>query len=300
MAITTYPQIFDSLRQKPMRQLVIANGVDAHSIEAGYRAQSEGFAKVIITGNQSTFEKECVSAGISPSSIQLIHCSTEDEAVKVAVGLVRQNRANAIMKGLVNTDQFLKGVLDKQNGILNQGALLSHITMIVHDKYKKPILISDVAIIPQPTFEQKIRMTEYLINVAHKLEIEEPKIAFIAASEKVIAGMPATVDADKLKKMWQDGWFDGSVCDGPMALDLAIDEESARIKNFQSPVAGDADCLLFPNIESGNVFYKTSTKLCNAQTAAIVIGTMVPAILSSRGDSMETKLNSIALALLIG
>ncbi|HPR32861.1 MAG TPA: phosphate acyltransferase, partial [Prolixibacteraceae bacterium] len=139
-----------------------------------------------------------------------------------------------------------------------------------------------------------------LIAVAHRLGVSEPRVAFLAATEKVIPKMPATVEARELKRMWEKGVFPQSVCDGPLALDLAIDAESAAVKEFDSPVAGQADCLLFPNIESGNVFYKTNTKLCGAQTAAIVMGTSIPAVLSSRGDTMDTKLNSIALAAKIG
>ena len=112
--------------------------------------------------------------------------------------------------------------------------------------------------------------------------------------------MEATTDAQKLKELWANGNFPESVCDGPMALDIALDAESARIKNFDSPVAGNADCLLFPNIEAGNIFYKTNTKLCRAETAAIVVGTKIPVVLSSRGDTMDVKLNSIALAATIG
>lgn len=300
MAISDFQNIYDSLKRREKRRLIIANGVDIHSIEAAYRAQNEGYVSVIITGDQKIFEKQCLSVNIPPSDFQVVNCYSEEEAVTKAVELVREKKADLIMKGLVNTDKFLKGILDKQKGLLNPGTLLSHVTLISNQNYGKPLLVSDVAIIPLPTLEQKVKMTGYLIDVAHKIGIDCPKVAFIAATEKIISGMVATVDAGMLKEMWLNGSFPNSFCDGPMALDLAIDKESVMIKNFSSPVAGDADCLLFPNIESGNVFYKTNTKMCGSQTAAIVVGTMVPAILSSRGDSMETKLNSIALASLIG
>lgn len=300
MAFSDFDKLFDSLKKEKKRHLVIANGIDAHSIEAASFAQDKGLVDVTITGKKELFEEQCHLINILTSKFTLIDCISEEEAILKAVELVRAKKADLIMKGLVNSDRFLKALVNKQKGLLVPGTLLSHITLILNLVYGKPLLVSDVAIIPQPSFEQKVKMTEYLIDVAHKLGIEQPKIAFIAATEKIIPSMIATVDAGMLKELWQKGEFPGSICDGPMGLDIAIDKESALIKNFISPVAGDADCLLFPNIESGNVFYKTNTKLCGAQTAAIVIGTLVPAILSSRGDSMETKLNSIALAALIG
>lgn len=300
MAFSEIHTLFDSLKGKEKRRLVIANGVDIHSLEAATSVQNAGYVTVTITGDREIYEKQCLSANISPIDFHFLNCVSEEEAVKKAVELVRNNEADLIMKGLVNSDKFLKVLLNKYNGIIIPGKLLSHVALIFNSAYGKPLLVSDVAIIPLPTFEQKIKITEYLIAVAHKLGIKQPKVAFIAATEQIIPNMVATLDADKLKKLWQNGGFKNSVCDGPMAIDLALDKESAVIKDFNSPVAGDADCLLFPNIESGNVFYKTNTKLCGALTAAIVIGTMVPVILSSRGDSKETKLNSIALAALIG
>jgi phosphotransacetylase len=300
MAISEIHRLFDSLRSVTKRRLVIANGVDVHSIEAAAFAQKSGWVTVSITGERDFFERQCNLANISPNDFLFLNCVSEEEAVLKAVELVRNNEADLIMKGLVNSDKFLKALLDKKKGILISGKLLSHIALIFNSVYGKPLLVSDVAIIPLPTFEQKVKMTENLIDVAHKLGIKQPKVAFIAATEQIIPNMIATLDAGKLKELWQNGGLKGSICEGPMAIDLVLDKESASIKNFNSPVAGDADCLLFPNIESGNVFYKTNTKLCGAHTAAIVIGTMVPVILSSRGDSMETKLNSIAFAALIG
>jgi len=300
MEISYFQQLFKTLKEESKRRLVIANGIDAHSIEAAFLANREDFVSVTITGNRDIYEKQCALSNINPSNFHFINCFSNEEAISCAVEMIHNKEADLIMKGLINSDIFLKALLHEQKGLLPKDTLLTHITIIFNQMYGKPLLVCDVAIIPKPSFEQKIKMTEYLIHIAHKLGIDKPKIAFIAATEKIIPAMIATVDAGKLKELWHAGRFPDSICDGPMALDLAIDKESASIKGFNSPIAGDADCLLFPNIESGNVFYKTNTKLCGAQTAAIIAGTTVPAILSSRGDSKETKLNSIALAALIG
>jgi len=150
-----------------------------------------------------------------------------------------------------------------------------------------------------PDIKQKVAITQYLIRTAHALDISRPKVAILAASEQMLPGMPACVDAAILSKMADRGQIKGAVIDGPLALDVAIDAESASIKKLGGEVAGDADCILFPNIEAGNVMYKANTKLAGGEQGAIVMGARVPAVLSSRGDSMKTKLYSIALAALV-
>lgn len=298
--VIEFNSIFNTLKDKPIRRLVVANGIDTHSIEAAYKAQQMGWVTVVLTGNRESIGQECRACGIPIDVFELVEASTEEDAIFKAVELARTGKAGLIMKGLISSDKFMKALLNKDTGLLTSGSLLTHVTLINTPNYPKPLLVGDVAIIPLPTFEQKIVITRYLIDIAHKIGVVKPGVAFIAATEQIIPRMPATTDARKLKELWEQGYFPGSVCDGPMGLDLAIDAGSAAIKKFDSPLAGNADCLLFPNIESGNVFYKTNTKLCGAQTAAIVVGTKVPTILSSRGDRMETKLNSIALAALAG
>lgn len=298
--MTEFNSIFNRLKDKPVRRLVLANGIDSHSIEAAFKALQMGWVSVSITGNRESIEQQCMQCNIDSGAFELIDCNNEEVAVACAVEMARTGKAGLIMKGLISTDKFMKAILNKETGLLTPGSLLTHVTLINTPNYHKPLLVGDVAIIPLPTLEQKTVITRHLIDIAHKIGIECPGVAFIAATEQVIQRMPATTDAQQLKERWQEGHFPGSVCDGPMGLDLAIDSESAVIKDYQSPVAGNADCLLFPNIESGNVFYKTNTKFCGAQTAAIVVGTKVPTVLSSRGDTMETKLNSIAFAALAG
>ena len=300
MIISDFNSLFKTLSERGKRRLVVANGTDNHTLEAVSNAFDNNLVTVKITGRKDLIESECTTCRIDVNKFEIIDCPDEQSAVDTAVEIASKGEADLIMKGLISTDVYVKSILRKDTGLLEEGSLLSHVTVILNKSYPKPLIVSDVAVIPLPTLEQKIRMTEYLIDVAHKLGIKIPKVAFLAASEKVSQRMQATVDAYELKKLWDNGRFPDSLCDGPMALDLAIDPESVEIKNFISPVAGDADCLLFPNIESGNVFYKVNTKFCNAETAAILVGTKVPVILSSRGDTIQTKLNSIALAALLG
>jgi phosphate butyryltransferase len=163
--------------------------------------------------------------------------------------------------------------------------------------YHKLLFVGDVAVIPAPDIKQKQIIMECLVKTAKAVGVQTPKVALIAATEQVLASQPATIDAALLAKMAERGQIKGCVADGPLALDVAIDQESVQIKGLVSPVAGDADCLLFPNIESGNVFYKANSKLVpGTRQAGLLVGAKVPCVLSSRADSTDTKLNSIAVA----
>ena len=183
--------------------------------------------------------------------------------------------------------------------LLPEGTVQSgHVTVLENSRYPKLIVCSDVAVLPYPDLKQKIAITNYVIEVGHALGIDKPKVALICATEQVSEGIEATVHAAVISKMADRGQIKGAFVDGPMALDVAIDKESADTKGVKGDVPGDADCLVFPNIDAGNVFYKTNTKLCGCELAAMVVGANVPCVLSSRGDSAQTKLYSIALAAL--
>ena len=171
--------------------------------------------------------------------------------------------------------------------------------VLSNPNYHKLVVLGDMAVIPLPDLNQKVAIVKYLVNTAKALQIEKPKVALLAATEQMLPGMQACVDAAIISKMIDRGQIPGCVGDGPLALDVAISKEAVEIKKLVSPVAGDADCLLFPNIESANTFYKVNSQLCKGvKQAAIVAGAMAPCVLSSRADSIETKLNSIALAAL--
>jgi phosphate butyryltransferase len=238
-------------------------------------------------------------AHVEKNSFQIIDAGSEEESAILAVQLVKQRPDSILMKGLISSDKFLKAILNKETGLLPKGGVLSHVSVIDNPNYHKLLIVSDVAIIPYPSIAQKIVMINYLKRMAIDLGIANPKIAIIAPSEQILPGLVSCTDAAEIMKSAEHGLFEPASVFGPMALDVAIDLESAQIKNITSVVAGDADCLLFPNIDAGNVFYKANTKLCGADQAAVVMGASVPIVLSSRGDSISTKLNSIALAALL-
>ena len=206
---------------------------------------------------------------------------------------------DVLMKGLVSTDKYMRGILNKEAGLFPPKGVLSHVSIVEMPCYHKLLVISDVAVIPLPDFKQKIKQIGYLAKVANLLGIETPKIACIAPSEQLLPSVISSTEGALLAKMGDRGQLGNVIIDGPLSLDVALYKDVAEHKKVKgSSVAGDPDCLLFPNLESANVFFKSVTHLCGGELAAMVAGTKVPCVLTSRGDTSKTKLYSIALACL--
>ena len=296
--ITSFNDLFASLKEKGIRKrMVAAWAVDDHTIEAASMATDMGFVEVTLVGDEDLIAKVCDERGIDRAKFRIVDIKAELKAVSHAVKMVHDGEGDVLMKGLCSTDKFLRAILDKENGLLPAKGLLSHVGVLENPHYHKLMFIGDMAVIPLPDFRQKVKIAGYINSVARAFGIEKPKMAFIAASEQMLDSMPACMEAAMLAKMCDRGQIPGCIGDGPLALDVAIDKESAQIKKLASPVAGDADCMLFPNIESANVFWKTNTKLMDGvKQAGMLVGTKVPCVLASRADSVEVKLNSIAEA----
>ena len=296
--LTTFEQIFEELRSRGARKrMVAAWGVDSHTIAAASKAIDLGLADVILVGDENLITKACAEEGVDMQKFTIVHNPNELQAVAQAVQMIREGQGDFLMKGLCSTDKFLRAILNKETGLLPPKGTLTHCTTLEIPSYHKLLFVGDVAVIPAPDIKQKQIIMECLVKTAKAVGVETPKVALIAATEQVLASQPATIDAALLAKMADRGHIKGCIADGPLALDVAIDQESVEIKGLVSPVAGDADCLLFPNIESGNVFYKANSKLVSGvRQAGILVGAKVPCVLSSRADSIDTKLNSIAIA----
>ena len=281
------------------KRLVVAYANDSHSIEAVSMAVKAGLIEGILVGDTEVIKKVCKEQGYDETCFRLVHEPNEVRAAEAAVEMIRNGEADVIMKGLVSTDKYMRAILNKERGLVAPNAILSHVTVMECPAYHKLLTVSDVAVIPCPDLNQKISMIKYVSITARALGIEKPKVALIAPTEQVLPKVQSTVDAAVLSMMGERGQIAGVIIDGPMALDVAVDKEAAQIKKIGSEVAGDADCLIFPNLEAGNVFYKTNTKLGGSKQGAVLVGAKVPSVLSSRGDSVETKLNSIALAAIL-
>ena len=215
---------------------------------------------------------------------------------KVAVKFVREGQADMVMKGVVKTATFMKAVLDKHTGLLPQDGLLSHVALMEVPTYPKLIILSDAAIIPEPNLDEKIKILQYAIEVAQALGIEIPKTALVSATETISFSMQSSVDAAVITAMTQRKQITGAIVDGPLALDVCLSKEHVRIKGLDSPIDGEADVLIFPNIETANTFYKCVTVLARGTAASMVVGTKAPVVLTSRADSDDTKFFSIVLA----
>ena len=297
--ITSFEQIFTQLRSKNRKRLVAAWGVDDHTITAARLAVDKGIVKAILVGDADMINEVCKAEGINPSMFTIVDNKDELQSIAQAVDMINAGEADILMKGLCSTDKYMRAILHKERGLLPPKAVLSHVSVLENPNYHKLIILGDMAVIPAPDFKQKVAIANYLVQTAHALGIEKPKVAAIAATEQMLEGMPACVEGAMLAKMADRGQIKGCYLDGPLALDVAISKEAVEIKKLESNVAGDADCLLFPNIESANVFYKVNSQLSvGVKQAAIVAGAKAPCVLSSRADSIYTKLNSIALAAL--
>ena len=288
--------MLDVLRSHPKKRLVAAYANDSHTIGAVTQAVKAGIVEATLVGDEPTIKKVCGDLGVDVSQFALVHEPVDVKAVAKAVQLINEGQGDVLMKGLVTTDKYMRGILNKDCGLLPPKAVLSHVVVLEVPSYHKLLVLGDVAIIPAPDFKQKLAIVNYVVRAARTLGVEMPKVALLAATEQMSVGMQACVDAALIAKMGERGQISGAVLDGPLALDVAIDKEAAEIKKLRSEVAGDADCLVFPNIESGNIFFKTCTKFAGAQLGAMVVGAKVPCVLTSRGDSVQSKLYSIALA----
>lgn len=298
--ITKFSDVYAELKEKGIcKKMVAAWAVDEHTIEAASKAVDMGFVTVTLVGDENLINATCEKLAIDPAKFEIVNEPVELKAVATAVKMVHDGNGDVLMKGLCSTDKFLRAILNKETGLLPPKGLLSHVGVLESPNYHKLCFLVDMAVIPLPDFRQKVKLTNYVVKVAKSFGITTPKVAFLAASEQVLDSMPACMEGAALAKMCDRGQIPGCIGDGPLALDVAIDMESVQIKKLKSPVAGDADCLVFPNIESANVFWKTNSKMADGvRQAGMLVGTSAPCVLASRADSVDTKLNSIAEAVM--
>ena len=297
--ITKLSQIVEEAQKKGRKRLAVAYGQDSHTLSAVYDAYKEGLVEPTLYGDKQVIEEVCGAEGIDCSIFKIVDEKSDVNCVRLAVAAVVAGDADVLMKGLVSTDKYMRGILNKEAGLFPPKGVLSHVSIVEMPCYHKLLVISDVAVIPLPDFKQKTVQIGYLARTANLLGIKTPKIACIAPSEQLLPNVVSSTEGALLAKMGDRGQLGDVVVDGPLSLDVALYKDVAEHKKVKgSSVAGDPDCLLFPNLESANVFFKSVTHLCGGELAAMVMGTKVPCVLTSRGDTSKTKLYSIALACL--
>jgi phosphate butyryltransferase len=287
------------LLMKKKHRIAVAWAQDANTIGAIKLAVSNGFIEAIMIGQPEKINEVCKNHDINPGLFTIISSENETIASETAIKLVRSGDADIVMKGLVGTDIFLKAVMDKNKGLIQPDAVLSYVGVIEIPEYHKLLFVTDMAVIPYPGLKQKISMAAYAIEMARKFGIENPKIALIGASEKGSRHFLYSSDYAEIKSMGEMGKFGSCIIDGPLDLYLACDRKSVEIKGVSTPVAGDADILLFPSLESCNPFYKSLMLFSHGELGGLIMGTDKPVVLMSRSESEKSKYYCIALACLM-
>lgn len=286
-------------RRNNLQTIVIAHATDISLMLAAKQAVERNIASFLLVGPVETMEKLVGEAEFTKdtlSKVTLINASSDKESAKKAVQLVVEGKADALMKGMLATSTLLKAVLDKEAG-LRTGKILSHLAAFSFQEKEDLLFLTDAAMNIAPDLKEKAEIVQNAVNAVRQVGIEKPKVAALAAVETINPSMQATLDAAALSQMSHRGQITGCIVDGPLGLDNAISLESANQKGITSDVAGQADILLAPTIEVGNVLYKSLTYFGRAVVGGIIVGAKAPIILTSRTDKVESKLLSMALAL---
>jgi len=292
------PKNFEEIRKhlKPdtRRVVSVAAAGDEEVIEAISRIAREGIAEPILVGDEERIKNLMQKTGFS-EDIRVVHEPDDPAAAKLAAKLVRDGEANVLMKGLVNTSDFLRGVLDKERGIRGEG-LLSHMSVYEVPGYEKLQFQTDGGMNTYPSLEEKTLILKNALSALKALGIEEPKVAALCANEQVNPKVISSMDAAALADMNAKGEIEGCIIEGPIALDVALSAEAAKRKKIESRIAGDTDLFLVPNIDAGNIYGKSLVYCAKAKMAGVILGARSPIVLTSRSDSAESKFNSIILA----
>ncbi len=288
--------VLEAIKPHAVRRLAVAVGQDDAVLDAVARARRENVAEAVLVGDEGLIKEVAARVGADLTGIEIEHEPDQVNAALRAVELVSSGACHIVMKGKIHTDDFLRAVLDKEVGLRGK-RLLSHCFILeVERPHRHLLFVTDGAMNIAPNFEQKAQIATNAIALARLFGIDQPKVAALAGVELVNPKMPATQDAAVLALMSYRGQFEAGIVEGPLALDLAVSEEAARVKGVNNPVAGKADILLVPSLECGNILVKTFSHLAGGRTAGLVLGARAPVVLTSRADSAESKFLSIACA----
>lgn len=275
------------------KRMVVAGADESHTLEAVSIAKKEGIISAILVGDSIRINEILIDLGEDCSDYEIIH--NLENPVDIAVQLIRENKADILMKGNIQTSTLIKSVLNKDTGIM-KGELLSHVLFVQAPAYHKIFAVTDSAIVPNPDLNQKRAILENAVTAMLSLGYDDPKVAALTAVEVVNPKMQETVDADELKKLNQDGKIKNCIVEGPISMDLAFDKDAGKIKGFTSTVVGDPDILLMPNLLVGNVAVKTLKIFGQSTVAGLVLGATVPIVLTSRSTATRSKYMSIAMS----
>lgn len=293
-----YQRLLAAAKAGPRATTAVAHPCDASALRGAVEGAEEGIITPILVGPREKIIAAAAAAEVDISAYEIVHADHSHESAGKAVALVREGRAEMLMKGSLSTDEMLGAVVNRAGGLRTERRL-SHCFVMDVPGHPNVLIITDAAINIFPTLEDKVDIIQNAIDFAHALGITQPKVAILSAMETVNPQVPSTIEAAALCKMAERGQITGGVLDGPLALDNAIDLGAARIKKITSVVAGQADILIVPDLEAGNMLAKSLSFMADADAAGIVLGARVPIVLTSRADSVPTRLASCAVAALV-
>ncbi|KAF2956365.1 bifunctional enoyl-CoA hydratase/phosphate acetyltransferase [Marinitoga sp. 38H-ov] len=292
-------KILDLARNLEVKRTVgVAAAEDEVVLKAVEKAVNEGICNVVLYGNENKIKNIANENNIDLSKMEIVHCVSDKESVIKTIEDVSSGKTDLPMKGHITTGELLSVYLKEEYGLRTKSTI-NLVSVFDIEKYHKLLIVTDAGMVIAPTLEQKVDSINNAVKVANALEIEIPKVAIVGALEKVNQKMPATIDAAIISQMNRRGQIKGCIVDGPFAMDNAISKEAAEQKGIVSEVAGDADIVIMPDIEAGNIFYKSMVFLSGAKVSSTILGGKKPVVLTSRADSDETKLLSIALSVLL-
>ena len=298
MAITNFDDLLAEARRVGPKRIAIAGAEEHEVLLAAQDATQQGFARCILVGNVEKIYQVAREHDISLYGMSLLDEPDSRRTIRRAVLLAAEGEADVLMKGSVSTGSLLSMVLNREVG-LRTGRLLSHVGVFEVPGYDRFIFITDGGVNISPTVDQKLEIIYNAVEVAHRLGLKEPRVALLAASELLSPHIPASLDALALTKMAEQGWVEGALVDGPLALDTAVSPKAAEIAQAKGPVAGHADILVVPDVDTGNMVAKVITFFVRGRMAGVVVGARVPLVISSRADLHEVKLVSMALGVVL-
>ncbi|KLO21010.1 phosphate butyryltransferase [Marinitoga sp. 1197] len=296
MRINKIIQLAQNLENK--KTVGVAAAEDDVVLKAVSRAVKENICNVVLYGDEKKIKEIAENNDIDISEMKIIHCNTNKEAIVKTIEDVSSGKIDLPMKGHITTGELLSVYLKEEYGLRTKGTI-NLVSVFDIENYHKLLIVTDAGMVIAPTLEQKVDSINNAVKVANALKIENPKVAIVGALEKVNTKMPATVDAAIITQMNRRGQIKDCIVDGPFAMDNAISKEAAEHKGIKSVVAGDADIIIMPDIEAGNIFYKSMVFLSKAGVASTILGGKKPVVLTSRADSDDAKLLSIALSVLL-
>jgi phosphate acetyltransferase len=293
-----YPALIERCSQLEPISAAVAHPCDRSSLTAAVEAAEAGLIRPVLVGPAAKIRAAAEAAGVDLAGLRVVDAPHSHAAAAQAVELVRAGEAETLMKGSLHTDELMAAVVSKATGLRTERRI-SHVFIMDVPTYPKPLAVTDAAINIFPDLETKVDIVQNAVDMAHALGVELPKVAILSAVETVTPKIPSTIDAAALCKMADRGQITGALLDGPLAFDNAISKEAAAIKGIRSDVAGDADILIVPDLEAGNMLAKQLSFLANADAAGIVLGARVPIILTSRADTVRARMASCAVAVLL-